>query len=74
MPSRDRLAKHGLIGGVALLVAGYATMTVFWYGYQQANPAIGTVSTSPGFLVLNAVLFVTGIAAAYTAFARGLTD
>jgi len=74
MPARESLARHGLIGGVALLVAGYAAMTYFWYGYQQANPAIGTVSTSPGFHLINAVLFVTGVAAAYTAFAAGLSD
>ena len=72
MPSTLSVATYGLGGGIGLLLMGYATMTYLWYGYQKANPAIGTISTSPGFEVVTALLFLVGTVIAFTAFSKGL--
>lgn len=71
-PSVEHLLKHGVVGALGLLVAGFAFETYHWYGYMQATPGTGSVSTSPGFRLFTAALFVVGVAVAYAAFARGL--
>lgn len=70
--STTTLGLYGLAGGVGLLVATWAAQAYLWYGYQRANPAVGSVSTTPGFEIVIAALFVAGVAAAFTAFARGI--
>ncbi|MFB6201795.1 MAG: hypothetical protein ABEI98_07275 [Halorhabdus sp.] len=60
-------------GGIGLLMMGYATQTYFWYGYQRANPDIGSVSTSPGFEVVTAGIFLLGTLVAFTGFANAVT-
>lgn len=71
-PSIDHLLKHGSVGAIGLLLAGFAFETYHWYGYMKANPATGTISTSPGFRLVTAAMFVVGVTIAYVAFARGL--
>jgi hypothetical protein len=72
MPSNKTLALYGLGGGVGLFVTMWSFQTYLWYGYQRANPEIGTISTTPGFELFLAVLFIVGIVVAFTAFSRGL--
>lgn len=59
-------------GGIGLLMMGYATQTYFWYGYQRANPDIGTVSTTPGFEVVTVGIFLLGTIVAFTGFANAV--
>jgi hypothetical protein len=68
------LAKNGLGVGIGLAVMFLAADTYHWYGYMRTNPAVGSVSTSPGFTVFYAVTFVIGAAVAYASFARGLAS
>lgn len=74
MRSITTVATYGLGGALGLLVMGWASQTYLWYGYQRANPAVGTISTSPGFVIGVALLFVVGAVVAFTAFSRGLAD
>jgi len=67
-----RVVAHALGGGCGLLIMGYAAQTYFWYGYQQATPTGGAVSTSPGFTLVTAALFLAGTVVAFSAFATGL--
>lgn len=66
------LIRHGVAGALGLLVAGYATQSYLWLGYQRATPDVGSVVTSGGAEVVTALLFVGGVAVAYVSFARGL--
>ena len=66
------LAKNGLGVGIGLAVVFLAADTYHWYEYMRANPAVGSVSTSPGFTAFYAVTFVIGATVAYASFARGL--
>lgn len=72
MSSTAALAKYGFSGSIGLLIMGWASQTYLWYGYQRANPDVGTVSTSPGYEFVIAGLFVIGGVVAFTAFSRGL--
>ena len=71
MSSTTELAKYGIAGAIGLLITMWAIQAYFWYGYQQANPDIGTVSTTAGFEIVVGGLFVLGVTIAFTAFARG---
>lgn len=66
------LIGYALAGGIGLLMMGFASMTYFWYGYQQANPAIGSVSTTPGFEFVTAGIFLLGTVIAFLGFTSGL--
>lgn len=68
-----RALANAVGGGIGLLMMGYATQTYFWYGYQRANPDVGTVSTSPGFEIVTAVIFLLGTLVAFTGFANAVT-
>ena len=72
--SPTALAKYGFGGSIGLLMMGWASQAYLWYGYQRANPAVGSVSTTPGFELELAVLFVVGSTIAFTSFSRGLED
>jgi hypothetical protein len=72
MQSNEAVAKYGFIGATGLLVAAWAAHTYIWYGYQRANPAVGSVSTGTGFELFVAGLFVFGVTVAFTAFSQGL--
>jgi hypothetical protein len=73
MPVNElELATNGLGVGIGLAIMFFAADAYHWYGYMQANPAVGSVSTSPGFTAFYAVIFIAGAAIAYTFFARGL--
>jgi len=72
MPSNTTVATYGLGGALGLLVMAWASQAYLWYGYQRANPTVGTISTTPGFEFFIAVLFVIGAVIAFTAFSRGL--
>lgn len=63
---------YGLGIGIGLLLMGFAASTYTWYGYMNAHPAIGTVSTSSGFTVFYVCIFVLGTIIAYTSFSHGL--
>jgi len=63
---------HGLGVAAGLLVAGYAAQSYLWYGYMRAAPDVGAVSTSPGFGLTTAAVFVVGVTVAYASFVRGL--
>jgi xanthine/uracil/vitamin C permease (AzgA family) len=68
----NRTLLYGLGGGVGLFLSVYAFQSYLWYGYQKANPTIGTVSTTPGFEIVIAGLFIIGVGIAFTEFSRGL--
>lgn len=72
MSSNTTLAKYGLGGSIGLVMMGWASQTYLWYGYQLANPDVGATSTSSGFELTIAGLFVVGGIIAFTAFSRGL--
>ena len=72
-PSYVQLVEHGLGFAVGVMLAAFALNSMFWFSYQQANPAIGGVSTSPGFLAFYAALFLAGSIVAYVAFMDGLS-
>lgn len=72
MPSTSRLTAYGFVGGIRLLLMGWAAQPYTWYGYEWANPSIGAVSTSPGVDVVTSVLFIVGTVLAFVAFSRGL--
>ena len=68
-----RALLNALGGGIGLLFMGYAIQTYFWFGYQEANPDIGTVSTSSGFEVVTAGIFLFGTIIAFTGYANAVT-
>ena len=72
MDSEFSVATHALGAGIGLLMMGYATQSYFWYGYMQANPAVGSVSTSPGFRLMTAGIFLLGTLIAFSGFSKGL--
>jgi hypothetical protein len=73
MPSdRFEFATNGLGVAVGLLLAGYAAQSYLWHGYMKANPSVGSVSTTPGFGLFYAAMFVAGTVVAYTSFVSGL--
>jgi hypothetical protein len=43
----NRTLLYGLGGGVGLFLSVYAFQSYLWYGYQKANPTIGTVQRPP---------------------------
>ncbi len=66
------LAAYGLGVGLGLLMMGFAAQSFLWQGYMRANPAVGSVSTTAGFALFYAVVFVLGTVIAYMSFAKGL--
>ena len=73
MPSVTTLMKYGFVGGIGLLLMGWASHTYFWYGYQRANPEVGFVSTGIGFEAFLSGLFLAGATIAFTAFSTGVS-
>lgn len=71
--SSRELAGYGIGVGLGLLVAGFAYETYHWYGYMQANPAVGQVSTSPVLRLSVAVMFLIGVTLAFVSFAQGMS-
>lgn len=67
-----RQVGYGFGVGVGLLAMGFAASTYVWYGYMNAHPAIGSVSTTPGFTVFYASIFVLGTILTYVSFTHGL--
>jgi hypothetical protein len=63
---------YALGGGIGLLMMGWAIQTYFWFGYQRANPDVGTVSTTPGFEVVTAGIFLLGTLVAFTGYATAI--
>ena len=39
---------------------------------MQANPEVGGVSTSPGFILVHAIIFLLGTVIAFSGFSKGL--
>jgi len=72
MDSDFSVTTYALSGGLGLLIMGYVTQTYLWYGYMQANPEIGGVSTSPGFILVHAIIFLLGTVIAFSGFSKGL--
>ncbi|MDL0135626.1 hypothetical protein PNP85_04150 [Halobacterium salinarum] len=72
MDSDFSVTTYALGGGLGLLMMGYATQTYFWHSYMQANPDIGVISTSPGFILVNAIISLLGTAIAFSGFSKGL--
>jgi|GEM_PF-1634917 len=70
--SSRKLVGYGVGVALGLLVAGFAYETYHWYGYMQANPAVGAVSTSPLLRLSVAVMFLVGATLAFVSFARGM--
>lgn len=70
--SSRELAGYGVGVGLGLLVAGFALETYHWYGYMQANPAVGAVSTTPTLRLSVALMFLVGVTVAFVSFASGM--
>lgn len=66
------LAAYGLGVGLGLLAMGFAAQSILWQGYMRANPEVGSISTTPGFTLFYAGIFVLGSVIAYTSFVTGL--
>ena len=71
--STDLLAyvKYGFGLSVGLLLMGFAFEAYHWHNYLQANPDVGTISSSGGWWFFS-VLFVIGTIIAFAAFASGI--
>lgn len=63
--------KHGFGLSVGLLLMGFAFEAYHWRNYMQANPSVGSISSTGGWW-LYSVLFITGTIIAFTAFASGI--
>jgi len=69
-----RALVNALGGGIGLVMMGYAVQTVFWHGYQLANPTVGTVSTTPGFEAVTVGIFLLGTLVAFTGYTNALSQ
>ena len=75
MPTNElTLAKNGVGVSVGLLIMFFAAETLHWSGYMNADPDVGSIQTTLGFIPFYAVIFILGATISYVFFMKGIAS